>query len=84
MTIRKKFVYLQKESLIDKSDLGNARVKISGCGGIIDTAAYATGFSNGIIQQCQCELGAAAVRRVGVSPTVPTNGKLTAVCINSR
>ena len=25
--------------------------KISGCGGIIDTAAYATGFSNGIIQQ---------------------------------
>ena len=43
----------------------------------------ATGFSIEIIQQCQCELGAAAVRRVGVSPTVPTNGKLTAFFGNS-
>ena len=28
--------------------------------------------------RCLMRMGAAAVRRVGVSPTVPTNGKLTA------
>ena len=66
LKIKKKFVYLQRSSLTSRTGLTN-QVNISGCGGIIDTAAYATGFSNGIIQQmsyangsrcrkaCRCE-----------------------------
>jgi hypothetical protein len=84
MTIKKKFVYLQKESLIDKSDLGNARVKISGCGGIIDTAANATGFSIEIIQQMSMRMGGRCRKACRCKSYCPDKWKTNSSLINSR